>query len=250
MAWGLGVGDVNAQKTMRTLRAMAAAVALLPCALILPAQNGEHHSPAPAHASAPAFAAGHAATYHASAPAPNNGTAHMSMSAGPAQAQPAPSAAQPARSQYQNPNAVPSGHLGNWLTQHSNLPAAEQERMLRADPSFNRLPTGEQQRLMRQLQNVDQMNEQQRLRRLERSELIERMSPLERMNLKHSNQVFNALPTNRQTLMKRAFQDLRNVPSDQRQTVLNSGRYQSTFSPEERAILNDFLRVEPYVPQR
>lgn len=237
---------MNAQKTMRTLRAMAAAVALLSCALTLPAQHGNHHSPAPAHPGAPA--SGHAANDHASAPTPNNGTTHMSMAAGPAQAQPAPSAAPPARSQYQ-PNASPSGHLGNWLSQHSNLPAAEQERMLRADPSFNRLPTGEQQRLMRQLQNVDQMNEQQRLRRLERSELIERMSPLERMNLKHSNQVFNALPANRQTLMKRAFQDLRNVPPDQRPTVLNSGRYQSTFSPEERAILNDFLRVEPYVPQ-
>lgn len=235
MAWGLGVGDVNGKKTMRTLRAAAVAVVLMACALTLRAQHyGGNPAPAPSHSNPPSPASSHATAYHAPAAAPGNNVPHMTP-AGPAQSQPA--------------NVAPSGHLGNWFNQHNNLPAAEQERMLRADPSFNRLPTGEQQRLVRQLHNVDQMNEQQRQRRLERSELIERMSPQERMNLKHSNQVFNALPANRQTLMKRAFQDLRNVPPDQRQTVLNSGRYQSTFSPEERAILNDFLRVEPYEPQ-
>jgi hypothetical protein len=37
---------------------------------------------------------------------------------------------------------------------------------------------------------------------------------------------------------------------DQRQMVLNSARYQGVFSPEERGILSDFLRVEPYEPAR
>lgn len=147
-------------------------------------------------------------------------------------------------------STAPAGHLGEWLNQHSNLPPGEQERMLRADPSFGRLPGEQQQRLVQQLRHVDQMNEQQRRRRLERSERIEHMSLQERMSLYRSNQVFSALPANRQSLMKRAFQDLRSVPPDQRQTVLNSAHYQSTFSPEERAILNDFLRVEPYEPPR
>jgi hypothetical protein len=31
--------------------------------------------------------------------------------------------------------------------------------------------------------------------------------------------------------------------------VLNSNRYRNAFSPEERGILNDMLRVEPYEPQ-
>jgi hypothetical protein len=50
--------------------------------------------------------------------------------------------------------------------------------------------------------------------------------------------------------MKNAFQGLRAVPLDQRQTVLNSARYQGAFSPEERGILSDMLRVEPYQPVR
>ena len=37
---------------------------------------------------------------------------------------------------------------------------------------------------------------------------------------------------------------------DQRQTVLNSSCYQGAFTPDERGILSDFLRVEPYEPAR
>jgi hypothetical protein len=43
---------------------------------------------------------------------------------------------------------------------------------------------------------------------------------------------------------------LRSVPPEQRQMVLNSARYQGVFSPEERGILSDFLRVEPYEQAR
>jgi len=32
--------------------------------------------------------------------------------------------------------------------------------------------------------------------------------------------------------------------------VLNSSRYQGAFSPEERGILSDLLRAEPYEPAR
>jgi hypothetical protein len=50
--------------------------------------------------------------------------------------------------------------------------------------------------------------------------------------------------------MKSAFRDLRNVPPDQRETVLNSARYQNAFSPDERGILSNMLSVEPYQPPR
>jgi N-acyl-L-homoserine lactone synthetase len=58
------------------------------------------------------------------------------------------------------------------------------------------------------------------------------------------------LPVERQAMMKNAFRDLREVPLDQRPTVLNSSRYQGVFTPEERGILSDMLRVEPYLPAR
>jgi hypothetical protein len=49
---------------------------------------------------------------------------------------------------------------------------------------------------------------------------------------------------------KRAFQDLRSVPLDQRATLLNSTRYQDQFTPNERIILTNLLRAEPYEPSR
>jgi hypothetical protein len=51
-------------------------------------------------------------------------------------------------------------------------------------------------------------------------------------------------------MMKNAFRDLRSVPPDQRAIVLNSSRYQGQFSPQERGILSDLLRVEPYEPPK
>jgi hypothetical protein len=126
----------------------------------------------------------------------------------------------------------------------------EQERMLRSDPSFNRLAPGSQQRLVQQLRQVDQMPEEQRQRRLARAEALDRLSPQERTRINLSGRRWASLPPDRQALMKHTFQDLRGVPLDQRQTVLNSARYQGVFTPEERGILSDFLRVEPYQPPR
>jgi hypothetical protein len=141
-------------------------------------------------------------------------------------------------------------HLQDWLSRNQNVPLQDQERQLRNDPSFRRLPQADQQRLAQQLRSVDRMPEQQRDRRLARNEMLERLSPEERMNINRSGRVWSSLSADRQMQMRRAFQDLRGVPLDQRQTVLNSSRYQQMFTPQERGILSNFLRVEPYEPQR
>ena len=149
-----------------------------------------------------------------------------------------------------NVGPAPQGHLEDWLNQHRNVPPQDQERMLRSDPNFRRLPQGDQQRLTQQLRRMDQMPEPQRDRRLARNEMLERLSPNERQGIVRSGRQWATLPPDRQTMMRRAFNDLRGVPLDQRQMVLNSARYQGAFSPEERGILSDFLRVEPYEPVR
>jgi hypothetical protein len=122
--------------------------------------------------------------------------------------------------------------------------------MLRSDPSFNRLPAAEQQRVVRQLHQVDQLTEEQRQRRLARTETLEHMSPQDRMRISNSAHRWASMPPDRQTMMKSAFRDLRAVPLDQRQTVLNSDRYKGVFSTDERDVLSDMLRVEPYQPAR
>jgi hypothetical protein len=81
-----------------------------------------------------------------------------------------------------------------------------------------------------------------------RTEALERLSPSERMQVNQSTRQMMSLPPDRQVQVRRAFRDLRGVPVDQRQMMLNSARYGATFSPEERGILSNLLRVEPYQP--
>jgi len=161
-----------------------------------------------------------------------------------------PGYARPAYPGYSPHVQGPPGHLGEWLNQHRNLPVQEQERMLRGDPSFRRLPPAEQQRVVRQLNQVNQLPDEQRQRRLARAEMIEHLPPQEQMRINLSARRWATLPPDRQVMMKRAFQDLRAVPLEQRPMVLNSARYQGAFTPDERGILSDMLLVEPYQPAR
>ena len=90
------------------------------------------------------------------------------------------------------------------------------------------------------------------LRALQNREL-HRIADVDRevlLAVRQAGRGYQALPPGRQILVKHAFQDLSAVPLDQRDTVLNSARYQSTFSPYERNILSTLLRAEPYEPPR
>lgn len=162
---------------------------------------------------------------------------------------PAPGGSRSGYPGYQ-PNYAPPGHLQSWLNSHRNVPVANQEQMLRNDPSFRRLPPGEQQRLMRQFNEVRSLSPEQQQRRLARAENLERLSPEQRMQVNRSMREWRTLPVDRQAMMKSAFRDLRSVPPDQRGIVLNSARYQSQFTPQERGILSNLLTVEPYEPPR
>ena len=247
---------IREHNTGRTGRAAMAAVLLFaPAAWTQP----HHSAPAPAaHASAPAA--------HLSRPQnqgrPQGNAARRpaygypaARPAGPTSAYPGPpylgpGFSRPAVRGYAPPSDLPPGHLGDWLNQHRNLPVQEQERMLRNDPSFHRLPPAEQQRVVRQLHQVSQLTEEQRQRRLARAAIIERLSPQEQMRINLSARRWVELPPERQAIMKSAFRDLRALPLEQRPTELNSVRYQGLFSPDERGILSDMLRVEPYQPAR
>ena len=155
-----------------------------------------------------------------------------------------------ARPSGRYPGEDPAGHLANWLNQHQGLSPQQQERLLHNDPNFDHLPPATQQRLMQQLHRLNQMPEAQRERRLARGAMIERMPPEEQMQVRQAGRRYMALPADRQAQVKSAFRTLRSVPLDQRDTVLNSARYRSLFSPDERGILSNLLRAEPYEPSR
>ena len=253
---------------------------------MLPVAQARQHGGAPSHMSAPHFSApprsqphisqprgpqGRPAQAHPGAPPQQRYGRPQQGAGGYAPARPQPgyggaggpaySGARPAYngsaygggSPYAvrpNPNPQAAGHLPQWMAQHQNMPAAQQERLLRQEPGFNRLTPAQQQHQVQQLYRLNQMPSDQRDRRLARAENFERLSPMEQMQVRQSSSRLATLPPDRQMMVRRAFRDLRGVPVDQRETMLNSARYNATFSPQERGILSNLLRVEPYDGQR
>ncbi len=135
---------------------------------------------------APAYGASRAPYGNAQRPAPPRYSAP---------GYPAPGGPRPAYPGYRPPNYAPPGHLQSWLDAHRNVPVANQEQMLRNDPSFRRLPPGEQQRLMRQFNQVHSLNPEQQQRRLARAENLERLSPEQRMQVNRSMRDWMGLAT-------------------------------------------------------
>lgn len=141
-------------------------------------------------------------------------------------------------------------HLPDWLDQHRNLPIAQQELLLRRDPTFSQLAPQTQSRLLEQLHHVDALAPARRERYLARNEALERLTPTERAAFNQSMQQMTALPPDRRALVQQAFRQLRTFPMAQREARLNSEHYTTIFSPEERGMLLNLLGVEPYLPDQ
>jgi len=134
------------------------------------------------------------------------------------------------------------------MDRHSNLSLPEQQRALEGEPGFKELPQQTQQRLRNQLNQLNNMPPEQRRRLLEHTEAMEQLTPPQRQQVRGAMQEYRALPIERRRMVARAFRDLREMPQPQRQAVLNSDRFRSQFSDEERNTLSSLLTVEPYIP--
>jgi hypothetical protein len=141
------------------------------------------------------------------------------------------------------------GHLPEWLNRHQNMTPQQRENALRQEPGFNRLPQDQQQRLINRMHTLDKAPPQERQRMLQRNEMFERLNPEQKAGVRGASQAFRQMPSERQSQMRRAFQDLRGVSPGDRQSVLNSARFQHEFSPQERTVLGNMLSVEPYEPR-
>lgn len=155
-----------------------------------------------------------------------------------------------------NQGAHPSGmgrqqkreHLEQWMNQHSNLSPADQQRALEKEPGFRQLPPQTQQQLRNRLNQLNNMSPEQRRRLIERNEAMERLTPPQRQQVRSAMRQWHDLPQDRRRMVAHAFRDLREMPQPQRQAVLNSDRFRSQFSDQERSTLSNLLNVEPYLP--
>jgi Protein of unknown function (DUF3106) len=157
----------------------------------------------------------------------------------------------PARPAYQaaRPRAqgMPRGHAGDWLRRYKDLPPAEQERALQNDPAFHRLSPERQQLLRQRLQHFSSLPPQQQLRMLNRMETWEHLTPEQKQQARQIFGQMQQLRADRRRMVMTAVRDLRAMPPDQRERIINSDRFKGMFSDQERDLMRGATRL-PLAP--
>lgn len=152
-----------------------------------------------------------------------------------------------AQNQNRSQGRQGQGHAGDWLRQHKDLPPAERERALQNDPGFRGL-SPEQQRLYRQrLQHFYSLPPQEQQRVLNRMEVLEHLTPGQKLEARGLFGRMQQLPPDRRRMVTTAVRDLRAMPPGQREQIIDSNRFKSVFSPEERDIMRRAARL-PLAP--
>jgi hypothetical protein len=146
-----------------------------------------------------------------------------------------------------HPAQKPSGHAGDWLRKYKDLPPAEQERILQNDPGFRRLNPQQQQQLRERLQHFSNLPPQQQLRMLNRMETWEHLTPEQKQQARQVFDQIKQLPPDRQRMVNTAVHDLRAMPAEQREQIINSDRFKGMFSDQEREMMRGAARL-PLAP--
>jgi len=137
--------------------------------------------------------------------------------------------------------------VGDWLRQYKDLAPDEQEQALQNDPAFKKLPQDQQQKLRERLQHFSSLSPQRQLQILNR---MDTWAHLTREQKQEARQVFGQmreLPPDRRRMVHTAIDDLRMMPADQRDNVINSDKFKETFSDQERQLMRDATRL-PLAP--
>jgi hypothetical protein len=137
-------------------------------------------------------------------------------------------------------------HLLQWMNRHSNLTPEQQQKALEREPGFHDLPADTQQRMHQRLSQLNNMSPERRRRWLERNEAIAQLSPSERQQVRDAMGQFRGLPPDRKHQVAQAFRELRDMPEQQRQALLNSDQYRSQFNDQELGALSGLLSIESY----
>jgi hypothetical protein len=139
------------------------------------------------------------------------------------------------------------GHAGDWLRRHKDMSPAERQRALENDPGFRRLPPGQQQVLRQRLQHFSSLPREQQDRMLDRMDRWAHLTPQQKEQARQIHNRMQQLPADRQRMVRTAIGDLRAMPPDQRGQIIDSHRFKSVFSPEERDIMRGATRL-PLAP--
>ena len=164
-----------------------------------------------------------------------------------AQQQPIARQAAPPSQKEGHAAAQAQGHAGDWLRRYKDLSPQEQESELQKDPAFHRLPKAQQERYLQRLQNFSNLPPQRQLQILNRMETWEHLTRDQKQEARQVWGQMKQLPPGRRRMVHTAIDDLRSMPADQRENVINSDRFKGMFSDQERGLMRDATRL-PLAP--
>jgi hypothetical protein len=152
------------------------------------------------------------------------------------------------KKENRNQRPMPQGKVednaprpGKWLQRHWNDSPQQQQRELHSDDDFKKLSPEQRQRLEERLKQFNSLSPEQKERVARRFKALESMPPEKRELLQSSLQQFRQAPDDRRRAMRHAWNNLRQMPPDQQEQVMNSDRFRSTFSDQERSTLKGLL---------
>jgi hypothetical protein len=133
--------------------------------------------------------------------------------------------------------------MGDWLQAHKDLPLDQQIKLLESEPGFKKLPADRQAALRERLKNFNSLPPQKRDQALQRMEFLSKLTPQQRQQLRSANEQLKGLPPERQVAVHKALRHLRQMPPAERQQVIQSDRFRSTFSDQEQKLISQLTEL-------
>lgn len=135
--------------------------------------------------------------------------------------------------------------MGDWLQAHKDLPLDQQIKLLESEPGFKKLPADRQTALRERLQKFNSLPPEKRDQALQRMEFLAKLSQQQREQLRNASQELRGLPPERQVAVHKALRHLRQMPQAERQQVIQSDRFRSTFSDQEQKLISQLAEMSP-----
>lgn len=135
--------------------------------------------------------------------------------------------------------------MGDWLQAHKDLPLDQQIKLLESEPGFKKLPADRQTALRERLQKFNSLPPEKRDQALQRMEFLAKLSQQQREQLRNASQELRSLPPERQVAIHTALRHLRQMPPTERQQVIQSDRFRSTFSDQEQKLISQLAEMSP-----
>lgn len=133
--------------------------------------------------------------------------------------------------------------MGEWLETHKNLPPDQQLKLLEGQPAFKKLPPDKQNALRDRLIKFNSLPPEKREQAFRRMQFLASLTQQQREQLRDASQQLRNLPLERQVAVHTALRHLRQMPPAERQQVIQSERFRSTFSGQEQSLIGQLAAL-------